>query len=156
MPHFTAQCGYHAHYATTVHVEAPDLETACVLAVEAANSTELWTTTDHCGDTFVDAIAEGDHAHPWGPGALPVPARFTERGEPPAISITAESAPGAINVVRGPVRITVASAAGSLTTDRPPQSPMGTKPLVIVRLRPEDGRPDITVTGGDVRVRILD
>ena len=90
MPHFTAQCGYHAHYATTVHVEAPDLETACVLAVEAANSTELWTTTDHCGDTFVDAIAEGDHAHPWGPGALPVPAGFTERGEPPAITITAE------------------------------------------------------------------
>ena len=156
MPHFTVQCGYHAHYATTVHVDADDHETACALAVEAANDTELWKATDHCGDTFVDAIAEGDHAHPWGPDALPVPAQFTERGEPPAISIAADSAPRAVDVVRGPVRITIVTAAGSLTTERPPQSPVGTKPLVTVRLRPEDGRPDVTVTGGDARVRILD
>lgn len=41
--------------------------------------------------------------------------------------------------------------------ERPaPNVPAQAKPLVTVRIRPEDGRPDVTVTGGDARIRIVD
>ena len=81
---FTVQTGYFIHFANTVTVEAQTLEEALEKAVAAANENpEGWKGTDHVTDSFVDAACEGAGGDPWGEGALPVPDRFTERGEPP-------------------------------------------------------------------------
>ena len=82
---FTVQCGYAGYYANTVTVEADTLDEALAQAIEAAERSDAWRTLDHCGDTFVAAVCEGTDADPWAPeAALPVPERFTERGESPA------------------------------------------------------------------------
>lgn len=157
MPRYTAQCGQYAHSHITVPVDAGDLESACAAAIAEANQREGWRSSNHFTETYVDAIAEGDDVCPWGPGALPVPLRFTHEGEPPHISVTAGHGDGAIEVVRGRLLVTFVSEAGTVTAERPPRAlPAQPKPLVTVRLRSEDGRPHVTVTGGDARVRILD
>lgn len=77
---FTVQCGYPAWYSNTVVVEAETIEEACERAIEAANESSAWRSTDYCGPTSVDALAEGDDVDPWSPAGsrLEVPARFTE------------------------------------------------------------------------------
>ena len=85
---FTVQTGYPAYYANTVTVEADSLEDALEKAVEAANEdSDGWRSLDHVGDAYVAAVCEGAGADPWGRGALPVPDRFTERGEPPLVTV---------------------------------------------------------------------
>ena len=87
--HFTVQAGYSTHYANTVTVEADTLEEALEKALEAANEDpDGWRSTDHVTDSFVDAVCQGADRDPWGEGALPVPDRFTERGEPPVVTLT--------------------------------------------------------------------
>ena len=156
MPRFTAQCGYYTHWHTTVDVEADDLESACAAAIEQANQCDAWRSGDHVTDTYVDAIADGDDANPWGPDALPVPAQFTREGPPPHITVCAVAGDGAIEVVHGRLTVTFVSNEGTVTAERPPRTlPGQAKPLVTVTRRPEDGLPHVTVTGGDARVRLL-
>lgn len=157
MPRFTAQCGYYAHWHITVDVEADDLESACAALIQKANQRDAWRSGDHVTDTYVDAIAEGEDACPWGPDALPVPLRFTHEGPPPHITVSAVSGDGAIDVVHGRLIVSFVSPEGTVTAERPPRAlPGQPKPLITVRRRTDDGRPDVTVTGGDARVRIID
>ena len=93
--HFTVQCSYSSHHANTVTVEADTLEEALEKAIEAANEDpDGWRSTDHVSDTVIDAVCEGADCDPWGEGALPVPDRFTERGEPPVVTLTDPGRPG--------------------------------------------------------------
>jgi hypothetical protein len=82
MTAWSVQCGYAAYYANTVTVEADTLDDALDKAITAANEDASWKSLDHCGPTFVDAVAEGADADQWRDHAstLPVPERFTERG----------------------------------------------------------------------------
>ena len=54
-------------------------------AIEAANIADGWKSIDHCGPTFVDALAPGDVENPWSAHAptsvLPVPGPYLEGGE---------------------------------------------------------------------------
>ena len=85
---YTVQTGYPAYYANIVAVEADSLEEALEKAIEAASEDSAgWRPLDHVGDTHVDAVCEGAAADPWGEGALPIPDRFTERGEPPLVTV---------------------------------------------------------------------
>ncbi len=82
---WTVQCGYPAYYANTVTVEAGSPEEACARAIEAANECDGWKSIDHCGSTFVDALAPGDVNSPWNSetytSILPVPAKHREGGD---------------------------------------------------------------------------
>lgn len=83
MTHFTVQLAYAAYYSTTVTVEADDLEQALGLAVESANVSDAWSSSDYSGPTFVEAVAHGEDVDLWVDDAvvqLPVPERFTETG----------------------------------------------------------------------------
>ena len=122
------------------------LDEALEKAIEQAGDDPHWKSADYCGSTFVDAIAEGEEADPWGDTAIPIPDRFTQNGEPP----------GGIEVAGGTVRIRFIEHAGTVTTEvTDPPAPPGNKPLVTVRRR-ADGAPDVTVSGGRARVLILD
>ncbi len=92
MKQWTVQCGYAAYYANTVTVEAETLEAALEKAVAEANDDSCWKAIDYCGDTFVDAAAEGEDADLWQDlaSALPIPDRFTEAGAPPVVTIVME------------------------------------------------------------------
>ena len=95
---------------------------------------------------------------PWGEGALPVPDRFTERGEPPVVTLT--------DPVRHRRRLSKCPAAGSSSASATeagtvtsevidPPHPPGNKPLVTVSVGP-DGKPLVKVEGGKAGIRILD
>ncbi len=85
---WTVQCGYYVHYANTVTVEADTREMALDKALAAANNDPSgWRGTGHVTGTFVDSFCQGANADPWGEGAQPVPDRFTERGEPPLVTV---------------------------------------------------------------------
>src|SRR3546814_596293 len=88
MTTYTVQCSYAAYHANTVEVEAESLDAALERAIERANGDPHWKALDHCGPTFVDAVAEGADADPWSGfgSALPIPARFPEAGEPPTVT----------------------------------------------------------------------
>ena len=90
MPLFTVQCSFASYDAKTVVVKDGTIEAALDRAIIAANQGDGWSSLDVCGDTFVDAVAEGQDANPWTDfsSSLPVPARFTERGEPPVVTVT--------------------------------------------------------------------
>ncbi len=151
MTAYTVQCGYPAYYANTVSLEAETLEKA----IEAANQDPNWKSVDHCGPTFIDSCCMGRDEDPWDSNtSLPVPARFSEKGEPPVVTLTGPRPPGGVEVKGGTVRIRFADRAATVTTevcDPPP--PPGNKPVVIVRRRP-DGAPDIEVRGGKALVRV--
>lgn len=87
MTTFTVQCAYAAYYTNTVTVEADSLDEALVKAVAAADESPAWSSSDYCGRTFIEAIAEGDDVDLWNDPQihpLPIPERFTERGGPAA------------------------------------------------------------------------
>lgn len=80
---YTVQCGYAAYYFRIETVEAETLDEALDKAIQAANESSLWASADVSGNTFVDAVAEGDDIDLWGDDTtqLSIPARFTENGE---------------------------------------------------------------------------
>ena len=112
-------------------------------------------STPHCGPAFVAAVAEGEGADPWGPDAVAVPGRFTERGEPPLPTLSGDVSPGTVSVERGTVRLRFERAAGTVEAGVSDGAPSPSPPLVVVGRRP-DGRPAVSVSGGRVRVRIVD
>ena len=155
MTWYTVQCGYAGYFANTVSIEADTLEEALEKAVEAANQDPNWKSVDHCGATFVDAYCMGRDGDPWDDGkSLPVPPRFTEKGEPPVVTLSGPRPPGGVEVTGGTVRIRFADRAATVTTEvSDPPPPPGSKPVVIVRRRP-DGAPDVEVRGGKALVRV--
>ena len=155
--HFTIQCSYSSHHANTVTVEADTLEEALEKALEAANEDpDGWRSTDHVSDTVIDAVCEGAHRDPWGEGALPVPDRFTERGEPQVVTLTGPVPPGAVEVSGGRVLVRIATEAGTVTSEViDPPHPPGNEPLLTVSVGP-DGKPLVQVEGGKAGIRILD
>ena len=156
MTHYTVCCGYASHYHNTVTVEADSLEAALEKAIEQAGDDPHWKSVDQASQTFVEALAEGMDADPWGDTAIPVPDRFSEKGEPPVVTLTDLRPPGGIEVTGGTVRIRFIEDAGTVTTEiTDPPAPPGNKPLVTVTRR-ADGAPDVTVSGGRARVLILD
>lgn len=156
---WTVRCGYAARFADTLTVQAETLEEALEKAVEAARTDENWRETGDCSDIFVDAVCEGVHADPGDPDAAwPVPDRFTERGEPPIITLTdpGRAGGGAVEVSRGRVLLRFETPGATLTNEiSDPPHPRGNKPLVTIRRRPGGAPPDVTVTGGRARVRVL-
>ena len=152
---FTVQCGFAAYHANTVSVEAETLEEALEKAIEVANQDPNWKSVDHCTSTYIDACCMGRDEDPWDRGrSLPVPARFTEKGEPPVVTLTGPRPPGGVEVTGGTVRLRFVDPAATVTTqvsDPPP--PPGSKPVVTVRPTP-DGAPDIEVADGKAIVRI--
>ena len=168
MTHYTVCCGYASHYQNTVTVEADTLDEALEKAIEQAGDDPHWKSVDQASQTFVEALAEGMDADPWGDTALPVPDRFTgepanatgssERanGEPPVVTLAGLRPPGGIEVSGGTVRIRFIEDAGTVTTEAAdPPAPPGNKPLATVARR-ADGAPDVAVSGGRARVVILD
>ncbi|MDE2167518.1 MAG: hypothetical protein KGJ66_14415 [Alphaproteobacteria bacterium] len=110
MKTWTVQCTFAAYYANTVVVQAPTLDEALEKAIEQANSDLGWRPLDDSGPTFVDAVAEGDVCDPWDglQSSLPVPARFTERGEPPVVTVIVQfGSVQAVRIERGKVRVEV-------------------------------------------------
>ena len=86
---WTVQCGYTARFANTLTVEAETLEEALEKAIKTANADDPWRSTGRLSRTFVDAVCEGADADPRDTdAACPVPDRFTERGEPPVLTLT--------------------------------------------------------------------
>lgn len=97
MTSYTVQCGYAGYYAQTVTVEAETPEAACEAAILRANDRDSWKNLDHCGDTFVDALTEGENTDPWGPESLPVPFAFTEDG--PGVRVVIRIEGGTVQAV---------------------------------------------------------
>ena len=155
--HFTLQCSYVAHHANTVTIMADTLEEALEKALEAANEDpDGWRSTDHVTDSFIDAVCQGADCDPWGESALPVPDRFTERGEPPVVMLTGPVPPGAVEVSGGRVLVRFRAGAGTVTSELcDPPHPPGNKPLVTVSVGP-DGKPLVKVEAGKAGIRILD
>ena len=151
---WTVRCGYAARFADPFTVEAETLEEALEKAVENAHADRR--PDFRCRRVFVDDVREGND--PRDPDAeWPVPDRFTERGEPPLITLTdpGRAGGGAVEVSRGRVLLRFETPGATLTNELsdPPRPPRN-KPLVTIRRR-ADGAPDVTVTGGRARVRIL-
>jgi hypothetical protein len=92
MKTFTVQLSYAAYYFREEVVEAETLEDALDKAVAQGNDSPNWSSTDTTGNTFVDAVAEGDHFDLWADNVqqLPVPSRFAEDRGGPGIVITVE------------------------------------------------------------------
>ena len=82
---WTVQVGTTLYQANVLTIEASSAEEACERAVEEANTADGWKSIDHCGPTFVDALAPGDVESPWSAHAptsvLPVPGPYLEGGE---------------------------------------------------------------------------
>ena len=157
MTQYTVCCGYASHYHNTVTVEADTLDEALEKAIAQAGDDPHWKSADYCSPTFVEALAEGEDADPWGDTAIPIPDRFTQNGEPPVVTLTGACPPGGIEVARGTVRIRFAAsdpANGTVTmelSDPPP--PPANKPLVVIERGP-GGAPHVTVAGGKALVRL--
>ena len=151
---WTVRCGYAARFADSFTVEAETLEEALEKAVENAHADRR--PDFRCRRIFVDDVWEGaDSRDP--DAEWPVPDRFTERGEPPVITLTdpGRAGGGAVEVSRGRVLLRFETPGATLTNELsdPPRPPRN-KPLVTIRRR-ADGAPDVTVTGGRARVRVL-
>ena len=128
MTYFTVCCGYASHYHNTVTVEANTLDEALEKAIEQAGDDPHWKSVDQASQTFVEALAEGMDADPWGDTALPVPDLFTEKGESPVVTMTGLRPPGGIEITGGAVRIRFIEDAGTVTTEiTDPPAPPGNK-----------------------------
>ena len=89
---YTVQCGYAAYYSNIVTVDAENLDEALKKAIEEVNCDggTGWKALDHVGDTFIDAVVEGDDDDKlWDEGALEIPGAYTEK----AIHLDVEDAP---------------------------------------------------------------
>ena len=157
MTAYTVQCGFNACHANTVTVEADTLDEALEKAIEKANDDPGWKPLDDCGPTHVHACCEGEDADPWDrKTTLPVPARFTEQGEPPLVTLSGPRPPGGIEVSGGTVRIRFVdeAGAGTVTTEMSdPPPPPANNPVVTVRPGPQ-GAPAVHVRGGKAVVRL--
>ncbi len=155
MTWFTIQAAYAGYFANRVSVEAETLEEALEKAIVLANQDPNWKSVDHCSSTFVDACCMGPDEDPWnGDKSLPIPARFTEKGEPPVVTLTGPRPPGGVEVTGGTVRIRFVDPAATVTTEvSDPPPPPCNKPVVTVRPRP-DRAPDVEVAGGKAIVRV--
>ena len=147
---------YDITVAATVSVEADSVEDACRLAIEEADNTEAWKTTDHASDPYVFEILESERSDPAAEDCTPVqvPDIYTRDGPPPTITFIGDQPPGATAVEHGTVRIRFhhpSFALSSELSDTPP--PPGNKPLVTVTRR-HDGTPEISVIGGTAHVRV--
>ena len=132
MTHYTVCCGYAFHYHNTVTAEADTLDEALEKAIEQAGDDPHWKSVDQASQTFVEALAEGMDADPWGDTAIPVPDRFagepanaagsSERanGEPPVVTLTGLRPPGGIEVAGGTVRIRFMSNTPARSRRRSP------------------------------------
>ncbi len=89
MKTFTVQCSYAAYHFHTATVDAETPDAAMVNAIAKANASSAWSSGDVSGNTFIDAIAEGDDVDLWLDDVtqLAVPARLTERGEGPRVIV---------------------------------------------------------------------
>jgi hypothetical protein len=89
MTRYTVQCGFASYDAKIVVVDADTLDQALEKAVFEADDGCGWESTDIVGNTFVDAVAQGDDVDLWSDDArhLTIPARFTERGEGPRVIV---------------------------------------------------------------------
>jgi hypothetical protein len=93
MKTFTVQLSYAAYYFREEVVTAETLEEALDQAVAQGNDSPHWSATDTTGNTFVDAVAQGDHFDLWADDVqqLAIPARFSEDGLPPLVLVTIKS-----------------------------------------------------------------
>ena len=66
MTHYTVCCGYASDYHYTVTVEADSFDEALEKAIELAGDDPHWKSVDQAGQTFVEALAEGEDADPLG------------------------------------------------------------------------------------------
>ena len=107
MTRFTVQCGYAAYYSRTQTVEADTLDEALDAAIAEANAHDDWVSEDVSGNTFVDAVAEGDDIDLWSDAVrqLSIPARFTERGEGPRIIIVKNNRMESVAIGGGYARV---------------------------------------------------
>ena len=151
---WTVRCGYAARFADPFIVEAETIEEALEKAVEIAHADRQ--PDFRCRRVFVDDVREGaDSRDP--DAEWPVPDRFTERGEPPLITLTdpGRAGGGAVEVSRGRVLLRFERPEATITNELsdPPRPPRN-KPLVTIRRR-ADGAPEVTVAGGRARIRVL-
>lgn len=152
---WTVRCGYAARFADSFTVEAETIEEALEKAVENAHADRR--PDFRCRRIFVDDVWEGaDSRDP--DAEWPVPDRFTERGEPPLITLTdpGRAGGGAVEVSRGRVLLRFETPGATITSElsEPPHPPRN-KPLVTIRRRPDGAPPEVTVTGGRARIRVL-
>ena len=73
MTYFTVCCGYASHYHNIVTVDADSLNEALEKAIEQAGDDPHWKSVDQASQIFVEALAEGEDADPWGDTAIPYP-----------------------------------------------------------------------------------
>jgi hypothetical protein len=107
---FTVQLSYAAYYFREEVVEAETLDAALDQAVAQANDSPNWSSTDTTGNTFVDAVAEGDHYDLWADNVrqLPIPSRFAEEGLPPLVIVTiAQDGSLDVKILGKPARVEV-------------------------------------------------
>ena len=155
MTRYTLQLGHAMYFGANVTVEAGTIEEACRRAIEKADETGAWRSTDDASESHVVAIEEDagqSYPHPFSP--IPVPDEYSEHGPPPVVVLTGAAPPGAIRVEGGAVRIRFETPGFAVTTEMSdPQPPTGSKPLITVSRRP-DGTPHVSVRGGRARVRV--
>ena len=118
MTHYTVCCGYASHYHNTVTVEADTLDAALEKAIEQAGDDPHWKSVrplpvKHSSRPWPRVM----DADPWGDTVLPVPDRFSEKGEPLVVTLTGLRPPGGIEVAGGTVRIRFVEHAGTVTTE---------------------------------------
>ena len=154
---WTVQCSYMSHVANTVTVEADTLEEALEKAIEAANEDPGRLEIDRpCQRLAYRRSLRGRRRRPVGGRHGAGPDRFTERGEPPVVTLTGPVPPGAVEVSGGKVLVRISTEAGTVSSEVcDPPHPPANKPLVTVSVEP-DGKPRVEVTGGKARIRIVD
>ena len=148
---------YDATWGANVAVEADSVEDACRLAIEKADDTEAWKSTDHASDAYVSGILATDSPEPpYGHATpVPVPEAYTRDGPPPTVTLFGEPPPGPVEVSDGTVRLRFLHPRFAVTSElSDPAPPPGAKPVVTVARRP-DGTPDVSVAGGRAHVRIV-
>ena len=142
MTYFTVCCGYASHYQYTVTVEANSLDEALEKAIEQASDDPHWKSVDQASQTFVEALAEGMDAEPWGNTAVPVADRFTgepANGEPsvvtpaghrPPAASRPRAAPSAFVSSNTPVpsRVVAGKPAEAVASAMPANRPDGQEP----------------------------
>ena len=92
MTHYTVCCGYASHYHNTVTVEADRLDQALEKAIEQAGDDPHWKSVDQASQIFVEALAEGMDADPWGDTTIPVPTVLQVSPRTPPVRVSGRTA----------------------------------------------------------------